>query len=475
MKRSINTRPGRPIIRSRCMNENGAALVIGLMFIAILGMLGTTGYVMTSTDLQIGGNYKASVMALNDSEAGIYYAIGKIEEGLKAWPRTFTLPTSTVPSSPLLSSLTVPTGFGFTYQTTGTSPVFDITEVSTDPDIYKFTVNGTGPQNSSAVLEVECERLPAIRFGAFGDKKLDLGNTAAVYSYSHATTPSPTPADSTGEGDAGSNESVILRNNSIVDGDVALGEDATDTDGTLTDQGGVVSGTNGQDIPRVTPDPLGVVGGEYAANFTTYSVTNDNASHAVVAPGSTITTTGASLTIGPNETLTLKGQAGGSNFYWHDLTVKSDFLYIDTTNGPVNIYVTGTFDAKSGSQVINTTDASCSTNGATPATSSCACCDTATPTPNNTCTRGAPGDFAIFANSTTSTDKVSIGNSVEFSGLIYAPYILARMDNSADIYGAIMAGELEIVNSVSIYFDTDMQDEMASNDLAIVSWRDNRM
>jgi len=469
------------MLRLACINESGAALVIALMFIAILGMLGTTGYVMTSTDLQIGGNYKASVMALNDSEAGIYYAIGTIEEGLKAWPRTFTLPTSTVPSSPLLSSLTVPTGFGFTYQTTGTDPDFDIIEVSTDPDIYKFTVNGTGPQNSSSVLEVQCERLPAIRFGAFGDEKVDLKNSSSIYAYSSDTNPNPDIAlyptgFEVGEADAGSNVAVNLDMGSLVDGDIGLGEDATGVDASDVTGQGSFTGTD-QDIPRVTPDPLGVVGGEYADKFTFYSnpANNDNASLAVVDPGgASITTTGVSLTVGPGATLTLKGKTGGSNFYWHDITVKSDFLYIDTTNGPVNIYMTGAFEAKTTSQVINTTHASCSSNGATPETSSCACCDTANP-PNYTCTRGAPSDFSIFANSTTVTDEIVMGNSVEFSGLIYAPYLEIEMKNSADIYGALMGKTVEMNNGANLFFDVGMKDELASNDLAIVSWRDNRM
>lgn len=448
-----------------CQNERGAALVISLMFLAILAMLGSTAVVLTTTDMQIGANYKASAQAFYDADAGVNYAIAKMEAGLKANPKTFTLPT-TIGSSSSLAAFTAPTGFGFSYQTPG------ITMISETR--FSFTTMGAGPNSSSTSIITTCKRIPAIAFGAFGDKKLDLGNTAAVYSYSHSSNPNPTPATSTSEGDVGSNESVILRNNSIVDGDVALGENSGGVDGTLTDQGGIVSGTNGEDIDRVDPDPLGVVGGEYAAKFVTYSGTNDNASHAVVAPGSTITTTAASLTIGPSETLTLKGQAGGSNFYWHDIDVKNNsFLYIDTTNGPVNIYLTGTFDAITGSQVINTTDASCSTNGATPATSTCSCCNTASP-PTYTCALGAPSDFAIFGNSQTSTDKISIGNSVDFAGLIYAPYLTVRLDNSADIYGAIMGREVEIVNSVEIYYDTDMADKFTTNNLALTTWRDVR-
>ena len=133
MKLSLSTKTGLAVIRSTCKNENGAALVIGLMFIAILAMLGSTAVVMTTTDMQIGSNFQASVVALNDAEAGIYYAIGKIEEGLKAWPRTFTLPTSTVPSSKNGSDLI-----------TASNPSFPI------PGQLKIISIKKAPANSSA-------------------------------------------------------------------------------------------------------------------------------------------------------------------------------------------------------------------------------------------------------------------------------------------------------------------------------------
>ena len=324
-----------------------------------------------------------------------------------------------------------------------------------------------------------------IAFAVFGDKKLDLGNTAGVYSYSSSSTPNPTIADSTEEGDIGSNESVILRMNSVVSGDVVLGQDLTLTDhAALTDQGGIVSGENGDEIDRVDPDPLGIVGGEYAANFATYSGTNDNGLAVETPVGANTIIAGPEIDIKNNETLTLKGKIGGANYYFTEVLVRNNgILYIDTTPDPttgdprpVNIYVTGSFDAITGSQVINTRDGSCSTSGATPAESYCACCDTSSP-PNYTCTpNGSPSDFSIFASSQSSTDKISIGNSVgiDFSGLIYAPYITVRMDNNSNIYGAIVGREVEIVNSVDIFFDTDLADDYDPRELAFTTWRDVR-
>ncbi|MFH1429758.1 MAG: pilus assembly PilX N-terminal domain-containing protein, partial [Candidatus Margulisiibacteriota bacterium] len=52
-------------------NEKGFVLPVGLIFLAILALLGTTAVIMTTTDLKIGTNYKQSEQALYAAEAGI--------------------------------------------------------------------------------------------------------------------------------------------------------------------------------------------------------------------------------------------------------------------------------------------------------------------------------------------------------------------------------------------------------------------
>ncbi len=81
MKLSSGIKLRLSCIRSVCKNENGAVLVIGLMFLAILALLGTTAVVMTTTDMQIGANYKTSVQASNVAEAGINEAIHRMNLG----------------------------------------------------------------------------------------------------------------------------------------------------------------------------------------------------------------------------------------------------------------------------------------------------------------------------------------------------------------------------------------------------------
>ena len=71
-------------ILNSCHNESGAVLAIALMFVAILGLLGTTAYVITTTDIKIGANYKASAQASNVAQAGIneaLYRLGLFDDG----------------------------------------------------------------------------------------------------------------------------------------------------------------------------------------------------------------------------------------------------------------------------------------------------------------------------------------------------------------------------------------------------------
>ena len=224
---------------------------------------------------------------------------------------------------------------------------------------------------------------------------------------------------------------------------------------------------NGEDIDRVDPDPLGVVGGEYAANFATYSVTNDNSDLSLVFSNSGESIdAGNDINLGNHDDLTLKGKAGGSNFYIRDISVGNKaVLYIDTTNGPVHIYLTGEINAVTGSEIVNTTGCGAG---------ACSCCVWTPALVCSACAIGAPSDFAIFANSQSSTDTISIGNSVSYAGLIYAPYITVRMDNSADIYGAVFARETQLVNGVQLFYDTDLAEDYATKDLILKSWREVR-
>lgn len=90
MELSSATKLRSSLMRFVCYNENGVALVIGLMFVAILAMVGTTAVVMTTTDMKIGANYKTNVQVSNIAQAGIseaLYRLGLFDDSAATTPQ----------------------------------------------------------------------------------------------------------------------------------------------------------------------------------------------------------------------------------------------------------------------------------------------------------------------------------------------------------------------------------------------------
>ena len=78
MRVSFRTKIYLSLMRSVCNNENGAVLIVGLVFMVLLAMLGLTAVVMTTTDMKIGGNYKTNAQASTVAQAGIDEALYRL-------------------------------------------------------------------------------------------------------------------------------------------------------------------------------------------------------------------------------------------------------------------------------------------------------------------------------------------------------------------------------------------------------------
>ncbi|MDD5153251.1 MAG: pilus assembly PilX N-terminal domain-containing protein [Desulfovibrionales bacterium] len=398
-------------------NERGIALITALLFLMVLTILGTTAIVISSTDIQIGGNYKLSKQAFYNAEAGIQYAIKNIENGLAA--ETLSLTGSSV-----AVNYTAPAGFSF-------DPITNLAQVGGTGN-YSFRATGHSANSAKATIEVVIKQEPVFNYGVFGDDMVDLKASGCVYSYNSETTPNPLPSDSTGEADVGSNVAVQTYMSTYVDGDVALGDDGLGTEGVYIPSGvPIITGTAGVDVDRVDPDPLGAVSGDLASTFSTVSSgSNDNAWGGI---------TGDTINLGTGNTMILYGKAGGANYYVTDINLNNGAtLNIDATAGPVNIYLAGGLDAKNGS-AINIT--------------------------------GAPPDFTIYSNS---TDSIVFRHGGTFKGTVYAPYAPVEMKNSSDVYGLIWANTSDIKNTGEFYFDTALKDKYLSDNVSILSWREVR-
>lgn len=414
-------------------NEKGVVLVTGLVFLAVLTLIGTGAYITTSNELDISRNYRLSKKAFYDAEAGVEYALAMVEDGLAA-ATPLVLPTST--SGPVtVPNATAPGDFYFTLST--------ISYV--DVNTYLVTINTVTSQGSKAEIAVTFQRdtEPAMSLAAFGDQAI-IGKNAATYVSYNSESGDPNndhPSDagwsSTGEADIGSNGELDLKSGTVVDGDGYLGEDSPGgTDATITDPSVV---DEVKPVDWVDPDPLGIDdGGKYDPTSYSDSADHDNDDY------------GIPTSLNLSGTLTLCGKPGGANYYFTDLVLKNGAsLVVDTTGdtcattGPVNIFVDNTsayIDFKNGSSM-NTT--------------------------------GNATDFTLFSNT---TGKIDLKHGGDFTGLIYAPKSDIDIKNSGNLYGAAWGNTVETKNSGIIYYDTALKDKYSveSDDVVISSWRNVR-
>ncbi len=407
------------------VNERGMVLAVALMMIAVLVLLGSTAVTTINTDLKIASNYKENARALYNAEAGTHAVIAAIDGGGTAWPSW--------PATGNSQTVTVSPPSGYIFDDGNYGNAISITNV--DGTYFKFQITGRGANNALKTIEAYFKRSPAMEFGLFADGAVDLKAASGIYSYNSNTTPNPNPADypanSTGNSDVGSNTLVLAYNGTYIGGDVGLGASSGGTDASYTATGTPIVTGGTAFVGRVDPDPLGAVGGELASKFTTYSTANDNAS------AGTVGISGTTISAGNSDIVTLVGKAGGANYYITSLTLNNGAtLTVDTTNGPVNVYLTGALEAKNGSTInVN----------------------------------GLPTQFSIFSNSSSS---VIFKHGSEFKGTVYAPYAPVEMKNSADTFGLIWGATVDIKNSGQFFFDEALKDAHQGKDGIITSWKD---
>lgn len=420
-------------------NNKGAVLVTGLMFLTILTLIGTTAYLTTSNELKTSRNYRISKQALYDAEAGIEFALARLEGYLEAGTPVLPAAGSTMgwPSG----DNTPPTGFNFILSTiAGTS-------ISTGDNTWILNSTGYGSNNeSSAQVEVMFQRTfePWMNFAAFGENEVVEKNGAFVYSYSSSSTgiPNCTAATSTGAGDIGSNGTVDINAGTTLDGDAYGGEAANGTNATISNGPGATE----HDVDRINPDPLSLNVSGSTYNPASYAVINDNVwDNGWFVVGTTI----------GSGTTTLCGKPGGANYYVTSFDIgNGDTLNIDTDNstaaclgkgagGPINIFHDST--SKLDIKVNSTVNIDCD-----------------------------PTEFAIYSNTSA---NVNIKHGQDFTGLIYAPNANIDVKNSGNVKGALWGLSVDTKNNGTICFDTDLASKytgVVSNDLALYIWRNIR-
>lgn len=427
-------------IKNTFANERGTVLVTGLMFLLILTLIGSTSYFATTNELKTSRNYRIAKKVFYEADAGVEFAIAKLEGYLEAGTG-LTLPTSTGSTVSLPDAM--PTGFNFSL-----SPITAISSTK-----WSLISTGSDPKSAAnASIEVLFYRTPVINYAAFGNSKVDARTMAAAYSYDSSSSDPcvNNPLDpcwsSSGEGDIGSNINVDLNTGVVIDGDVALGANSSGIPATATGAGS--PGATIFYMPAIDADPMGInSGGAY--DPTSYSAGNDNAM--IVDPTGGYNS--STKTINLTGTLYLCGKPGGANYYFTNINVgASSTIKVDVDNstgqcggsiGPVNVFL----DNKTGVKPLTMGNSA------------------------NIQVTGKPIDFTLLSNA---TGILELKNSSGFQGFVYAPQAYVQLKEGTSYYGSIWADTVESKNGSTIYYDAALRSKWESGDIGLFAWRQVR-
>ena len=482
-------------------NEKGIVLLAGLMFLALLSILGATAYLLSTTDMAISANYKYKERAFNDAEAGIQYAKYAIQRMLRDGS---DLPDQGGAALPITDYGDVPEVFNF--------ELSDIENIGYNR--CKFTSIGHGPKGATAKIVAIITRESSSRYAVFGVNQVDLKKSTGVFSYHSGdsksdpvwgrASPAEWPSDdgfwdadlpgasgddlhfsthgasvfSNGSGDG--NEDVLIAMGAHIDGTLYTGGTYDPKEEPDIKNNG---GSYGQevDIPPIVADPETILKDsnsdgltDFYDAFDYYKFDNSNSSGLVqnLAAGQDLN----DYMIGNNEAATgagLKlGSSGGTtNYYFEDSTgdaiLLNQPLTIDASNGDVDIWVRGRLVADCGNDInvtgnhhvnIYVTEPS---GGIGPAT----IVDLKEGSDLN-----PDGPVSQLNLKTDSDEIVSISEGNHTKVVIYAPAADIDLDNSAGFAGSILGSTVTLKNGTKVYFDEALKEKNLSDVIRIASW-----
>ncbi len=395
-------------------NKEGMVLFVVLGGLGLLALVGLSTLSLMRTDYRITRNYRDATISLYDAEGGANYVKQRIEQRLTAG-QSF---------ASIMANLNIqpPAGFFF-------DPVTELRQLS-DGNLYAYTVVGRGGPPGTpghlarTAIEVAVRQDDALAIGIFGVDSLTTRPNNSFYSYDSRVTPNPTPANSSGNASIGSNGQITLLPNVTVDGTIAIGASSSGSPAFCSGCGAY----NTQEMGHINPDPLGANGGTLAQRFSQVAANNDNHKTPRI-DGSNY------LRVNNNQTATLTA----GNYYITGARIQGT-LDIDTSDGPVNIYLTGASEFRTW--------------------------------PNSRINlNGNPSDFRIY--SMGSADVFMLPN-IGVRGFIYAPNATVRLQPNANFYGGIWAKEVTLQPNGNYFIDTSILNTYKSTRLTFVSWKESR-
>jgi len=387
--------------------KRGSAIPLALLVVVLLLAAGT-GLLSLGLNSRIFSIRTASdITAQCAADAGLTKALFEMNEKLKAelWDDS-TMPLGTNISLPNCDAV-------FSYTVTG------------DLD-SGYTIQSTG-NSDQAQRTVSCTLQLQGSFEAaiFTEQYLYMKNGATVdwYNYDADNRDMQIGTNSTEP------SSVVLKNTSIINGDIVVGMGGNPDD-VIVDNGATINGeiftlTQIYELPPVTvPESL-----------------ESSPSLGTIRDNTTITSSAqySSIRLPANKKITIEGDV--TLYITGDITLGNSAELQITDNASLTLYLGGDFEGKNSSMVNNL--------------------------------NMDPHKLKIYG--LDSCTSIGFKNSSDLYGAIYAPNADVVMFNSADVYGAITAKSFEQKNSGTFNYDASLR-EVSVNDevvyFTITNWHE---
>ncbi|MCD4786160.1 MAG: hypothetical protein K8T10_20250 [Candidatus Eremiobacteraeota bacterium] len=271
--------------------------------------------------------------------------------------------------------------------------------------------------------------------GIFAEEKVQVSGNVDISAYD-----SSTGLAAPGEADIATNNtlqsSIELHGSAItIDGSLVAGPGADlGADGSITISGHPT--ITGDPIREALPTERDLDPVTLPTGLPQMSISGTN-----LSPGDY--SNAGTLTIRRNDII-LTGSPGGSEYIFDGINATSrGKLQIDSTNGPVKIYLTANafFSANSGIEILNDGPA------------------------------GMPltGDVQILA--TSDVDEIKIRGRAELSCAIYAPDSTFDMAGNSDFFGAIVVDTARIIGHSDFKYDLSLRTWPGGGAVAVKSWQ----
>jgi len=272
-----------------------------------------------------------------------------------------------------------------------------------------YTIESTGSSNQ-AQRTVSCTLQLQGPFEAaiFTKQNLHMKNGATVGWYNY-------DADD-GDMQIGTNStepgSIVLKNTSIIDGDIFVGMGGNPDD-VITDNGAAVNGSTFALTQMYEPSPVTVP--ESLESLPSLGTINDNATISSSARYN-------SINLGNSETVIISGDI--TLYITGDIILGNSAELGIENDASLTLYLGGDFEGKNSSLVNNETQ--------------------------------DPQKLRIYG--LDSCEHIHFKNSADFYGAIYAPNADVIMHNSGNVYGAVIAKSFEQKNSGTFNYDASLRD-----------------